>query len=85
MRFTGCRDLRVFLLLLESRGLTPLPGTSIDDEVQRLKRDLSFRGSFIRDYECNLDFQDDIVKLIFSFRNTHKYEISMYEKEKKEN
>lgn len=85
MRFTGCRDLRIFLLLLESRGLNPSPGTSIDDEVQRLKRDLSFRGRFIRDYECNLYFQDDIVKLIFSFRNTHKYEISMYEKEKKEN
>lgn len=85
MRFTGCRDLRIFLLLLESRDLTPSPGTSIDDEVQRLKRDLSFRGRFIRDYECNLYSQDDIVKLIFSFRNTHKYEIIMYEKEKKEN
>lgn len=82
MRFTGCRDLRIFLLLLESRGLTPSPGTSIDDEVQRLKRDLSFRGRFIRDYECNLYSQDASVKLIFSFRNTHKYEISMYEKEK---
>lgn len=85
MRFTGCRDLRIFLLLLESRGLIPSPGNSIDDEVQRLKRDLSFRGRFIRDYECNLCFQDASVKLIFSFRNTHKYEISMYEKEKKEN
>ena len=85
MRFTGCRDLRIFLLLLEARGLTPSPGTSIDDEVQRLKRDLSFRGRFIRDYECNLCTQDDSVKLIFSFRNTHKYEISMYEKEKKKN
>ena len=85
MRFTGCRDLRIFLLLLESRGLNPLPGNSIDDEVQRLKRDLSFRGRFIRDYECNLYSQDNSVKLIFSFRNTHKYEISMYEKEKKEN
>lgn len=83
MRFTGCRDLRIFLLLLESRGLTPSPGTSIDDEVQRLKRDLSFRGRFIRDYECTLFSQDDSVKLIFSFRRTHKYEISMYEKEKK--
>lgn len=85
MRFTGCRDLRIFLLLLESRGLTPSPGNSIDDEVQRLKRDLSFRGRFIRDYECNLYTQDTSVKLVFSFRNTHKYEISMYEKEKKEN
>lgn len=85
MRFTGCRDLRLFLLLLESRGLSPSPGNSIDDEVQRLKRDLSFRGRFIRDYECNLVTLDDSVKLIFSFRHTHKYEISMYEKEKKEN
>lgn len=85
MRFTGCRDLRVFLLLLESRGLVPSLGTSIDDEVQRLKRDLSFRGNFIRDYECNLYSQDTGVKLIFSFRNTHKYEIILYEKEKKEN
>lgn len=83
MRFTGCRDLRIFLLMLESRGLNPPPGTSIDDEVQRLKRDLSFRGRFIRDYECNLYTQATSVKLIFSFRNTHKYEISMYEKEKK--
>lgn len=85
MRFTGCRDLRTFLLLMESRGLTPSPGNSIDDEVQMLKRDLSFRGRFIRDYECNLYSRDNSVKLIFSFRNTHKYEISMYEKEKKEN
>ena len=85
MRFTGCRDLRVFLLLLEARGLTPSQGNSIDDEVQRLKRDLSFRGRFIRDYECNLYYQDAIVKLIFSFRKIHNYEISMYEKEKKEN
>lgn len=85
MRFTGCRDLRLFLLLLDSRGLTPSPGNSIDDEVQRLKRDLSFKGRFIRDYECNLATQDEGVKLIFSFRNTHKYEISLYEKEKKEN
>lgn len=85
MRFTGCRDLRIFLLLLEARGLVPSQGTSIDDEVQRLKRDLSFRGRFIRDYECNLYTQVTSVKLIFSFRNTHKYEITMYEKEKKDN
>ncbi len=85
MRFTGCRDLRLFLLLLDSRGLKPSPGNSIDDEVQRLKRDLSFKGRFIRDYECNLAIQDEGIKLIFSFRNTPKYEISLYEKEKKEN
>ena len=85
MRFTGCRDLRNFLLLLDSRGLVPSPGNSIDDEVQRLKRDLSFKGRFIRDYECNVFTLDNSIKLVFSFRNTHKYEIIMYEKEKKEN